>query len=81
VVFDASCSTGIIVSYAWWFSDDPPFERTTTEATTSYDWNDNPECGTPFTKLVILTVTAQGGATDQTQSNINPTSPNGLNKK
>jgi hypothetical protein len=78
VDFDASCSTGDILSYTWRFQDDPPFEMTTTETTTSYDWTDNPECGTPFSRLVRLTVTSEGGATAQTQNNINPTSPTGL---
>jgi hypothetical protein len=78
VDFDASCSTGDIVSYSWWFSDDPPFEETTVEPATTYDWSDNPECGTPFAKLVRLTVTAEGGATATTQANVNPTNPTGL---
>lgn len=78
VDFDASCSTGDIVSYTWWFSNNPPVEITITEAETSYDWTDDPECGTPFAKLVRLTVNGQGGATARTQENINPTSPSGL---
>jgi hypothetical protein len=78
VDFDASCSTGNIVSYRWRFTDDPPFIEVNAEPTTTYDWSDNPECGTPFSRLVRLTVTAEGGAAAETQSNINPTSPTGL---
>jgi hypothetical protein len=78
VDFDASCSTGNIVSYTWRFSDNPPFEETITLPTTAYDWSDNPSCGTPFSRLVRLTVTDTVGATATTQANINPTLPAGL---
>lgn len=75
VMFDASCSAGNIISYTWWFADNPPLETTTDLATVTHDWSLDPACGTPFTRLVRLVVTGADGSTAETRANIDPTSP------
>jgi len=70
VAFDASCSTGNIVTYHWYFADNPP--ATATGMTVEHDWSDDPQCGGPFSKLVRLTVTAADGDTDFLEVTINP---------
>jgi hypothetical protein len=75
VNFDASCSSGDIVSYTWRFQDNPPATVSGPSETASYDWSSDPACGGPFTRLVRLTVTASDNKTAQMQSNINPNGP------
>jgi hypothetical protein len=75
VNFDASCSAGDIIDYAWRFQDNPPATMSGPTATTSYDWTSDPACGGPFTRLVRLTVAGSDSSTAQTQVNVNPNSP------
>jgi hypothetical protein len=75
VNFDASCSTGDIVDYAWRFQDNPPVTVSGPSETASYDWTSDPACGGPFTRLVRLTVTDSSNDTAQVQININPNGP------
>jgi hypothetical protein len=75
VNFDASCSSGDIVTYTWRFQDSPPSTVSGPSETASYDWSSDPACGGPFTRLVRLTVTSSDNKTSQTQVNINPNGP------
>jgi hypothetical protein len=75
VSFDASCSSGDIVTYTWRFQDNPPATVSGPSETASYDWSSDPACGGPFTRLVRLTVASSDNKTDQAQANINPNGP------
>ncbi len=80
VRFDASCSTGDIETYTWFFSDNPPSTEVTTSQTITYDWSDESACGNNpnFSRLVRLTVTSSGGSTASMNQTIRPASPAGL---
>jgi hypothetical protein len=79
VAFNASCSTGSIDTYTWFFSDNPPSTEVTTSPTITYDWSDESACGSNpnFSRLVRLTVTA-GGSTASVEQTIRPVNPSGL---
>lgn len=84
VRFDASCSTGSISEYTWFFEGGPlppvslpDVTRTTTEPTTVYSWGEDPECFAfrPFERLVRLTVTDESDVTDETEETLRFTFP------
>jgi hypothetical protein len=80
VAFNASCSTGSIDTYTWFFSDNPPRTEATTSPTITYDWSDESACGNNpnFSRLVRLTVTSTSGSTASTAETIRPANPSGL---
>lgn len=79
VSFDATCSTGSITEYEWFFEGGPlpriplpDVTMTTTEPTIVYSWGADQECFAfrPFERLVRLTVTDESGVTDQDEETV-----------
>jgi hypothetical protein len=79
VRFDATCSTGSIVEYRWFFEGGPRPDLplpdtniTTSEPQITYSWGRDGECFSfrPFDRLVRLTVVDEAGATDSHEETV-----------
>jgi hypothetical protein len=79
VAFDASCSTGAIREYRWFFEGGPrpdiPLPDTTIttrEPQITYSWGRDEECFSfrPFDRIVRLTVVDESGATDEHEETV-----------
>ncbi len=79
VAFDASCSTGAIREYRWFFEGGPRPDLplpdttiTTTEPQITYSWGRDEECFSfrPFDRIVRLTVVDEGGSSDEHEETV-----------
>jgi len=79
VAFDATCSSGSLTEYQWFFEGGPrpdlplPDTRiTTTEPQITYSWGRDEECFSfrPFDRLVRLTVVDDRGGTDSHEETV-----------
>jgi hypothetical protein len=81
VAFDASCSSGAIREYRWFFEGGPRQDinvplpdtnRTTTEPQITYSWGRDEECFSfrPFDRIVRLTVVDENGGTDEHEETV-----------
>jgi hypothetical protein len=80
VRFDATCSTGTITGYTWFFEGGPmppvslpDVTKRTEEPTIVYSWAEDEECHPsfrPFDRLVRLTVMDETGATHSHEETI-----------
>jgi hypothetical protein len=81
VAFDASCASGAIREYRWFFEGGPRQDinvplpdtnRTTTEPQITYSWGRDEECFSfrPFDRIVRLTVVDENGGTDEHEETV-----------
>lgn len=79
VLFDATCSTGSIVEYRWFFEGGPRPDLplpdtniTTSEPQITYSWSRDEECFSfrHFDRLVRLTVVDEAGAADSHEETV-----------
>jgi hypothetical protein len=79
VEFDATCSTGTMTEYRWFFEGGPrpdfplpDTNITTNEAQITYSWGRDEECMSfrHFDRIVRLTVVDEGGATDTQEETV-----------